>query len=386
LARGLVMLVPVMSLAVSCSREPSSSPQTTAPPVATGPRTIEVVRVVEQPLDVTLSMPGELSAYQTVDIYPRVTGFVKTVAVDRGTSVKAGAVLAVLEAPELIAQRSEAQSKLQGAEAQLAAVRAKADASASTYERLKAASSTPGVVAGNDLVVAQKAVEADANQIAAAQQGVEAARQSLAAVREMESYLRVTAPFDGVITERSVHPGALVGPSSGAGSTPMLRLVQERQLRLVVPVPEAYTAGVSTGSAMPFTVAAYPGQAFSGRVARISRAVDLQTRTMAIELDVDNGNGRLAPGNFAQVRWPVRRTGPSLLVPSGSVASTTGRTFVIRVNNGHAQWVDVTTGLTSGRMVEVFGDLHAGEQVAARGTDEIQAGTAVSAKEAAPSR
>jgi RND family efflux transporter MFP subunit len=385
-ARGLLLVVPLLSLAVSCSREPASSPPPpTATSAPTGPRTIEVVRVLEQPLDVTLSMPAELSAYQSVAVYPRVTGFVKAVAVDRGSRVSAGQVLAVLEAPELIAQRSEGQSKLQGAEAQLAAVRAKADANAGTYERLKAASATPGVVAGNDLVVAQKAVEADANQIAAAQQGVEAARQSLAAIREMEGYLRVTAPFAGVITERSVHPGALVGPSSGAGSMPMLRLVQERQLRLVVPVPEAYVAGVSTGASIPFTVAAYPGQTFSGRIARISRAVDVQTRTMAVELDVDNSNGRLAPGSFAQVRWPVRRNGPSLLVPSGSVASTTARTFVIRVNNGHAEWVDVTTGLTSGRMVEVFGDLHAGEQVAARGTDEIQAGAAVTAKEAKPS-
>jgi len=384
-ARGLLLMAPLLSLTVSCSREPASSPtQTTAVP-APGPRTIEVVRVLEQPLDVTLSMPAELSAYQSVAVYPRVTGFVKTVAVDRGSRVNAGEVLAVLEAPELIAQRSEGQSKLQGAEAQLAAVRAKADANAGTYERLKAASATPGVVAGNDLVVAQKTVEADANQIAAAQQGVEAARQSLAATREMEGYLRVTAPFDGVITERNVHPGALVGPSSGTGSTPMLRLVQERRLRLVVAVPEAYVAGITTGAVIPFTTAAYPGQTFSGRIARISRAVDVPTRTMAVELDVDNGNGRLAPGSFGQVRWPVRRTGPSLLVPSGTVASTTGRTFVIRVNNGHAEWVDVTTGLTSGRMVEVFGDLHAGEQVAARGTDEIQAGAAVTAKEAKPS-
>jgi RND family efflux transporter MFP subunit len=283
-----------------------------------------------------------------------------------------------------VAQRSEAQSKLLAAEAQLAAVRAKADANSTTFDRLKAASATPGVVAGNDLVLAQKAVEADSSQIAAAQQSVEAARQALAALRDMEGYLRVTAPFDGVITERAIHPGALVGPSSGAGSSPMLRLVQEQLLRLLVPVPEAYIAGVTTGTTIPFTVAAYPGQTFSGRVARIARSVDVQTRTMAVELDVMNADGRLAPGNFAQVRWPVRRRGPSLMVPSGSVASTTGRTFVIRITNGRAEWVDVTTGLTAGRMVEVFGDLHAGDQVAVRGTDEIQAGSAIAAKEVKP--
>jgi membrane fusion protein (multidrug efflux system) len=382
--RAAFVLISMLA-AAACSRQAPTEVQapllTTS---ATGPRSVDVVRVIEQPLNVTLSLPGELNAYETVDVYPRVTGFVKTVAVDRGSQVRAGQVLATLDAPELVAQRAEAQSKLQAAQAQLAAGRAKADASSSTYERLKAAAATPGVVAGNDLMLAQKNVEADADQVTAAQQSVEAARQALAAVREMESYLRITAPFDGVVTERTVHPGALVGPSSGGSAAPMLRLVQERRLRLIVPVPEAYSAGATNGTEIPFTVAAYPGQVFSGTVARIARAVNVQTRTMAIELDVVNSDRRLAPGTFAQVNWPVRRSAPSLLVPSGSVASTTGRTFVIRVTDGKAEWVDVSTGLTAGRMVEVFGALHSGDQVAVRGTDEIQAGTPVLAKEVQP--
>jgi RND family efflux transporter MFP subunit len=346
---------------------------------------VDVVRVVEQPLDLTLSMPAELTAYQTVAIYPRVTGFVKTMAVDRGSRVRAGEVLAVLDAPELVAQRAEAQSKLQAAEAQLAAIRAKADADSGTYEKLKSAASTPGVVAGNDLLLAQKAVEADTNHVMASQQSVEAARQALAAVREMEAYLRITAPFDGVITERSIHPGALVGPTTGAaGSTPMLHLVQERRLRLVVPVPEAYSAGVATGTRVPFSVAAYPGQAFFGTVARIARSIDVETRTMAVELDVMNADGRLSPGTYAQVRWPVRRSTPTMLVPSRSVASTTGRTFVVRVRNGKTEWVDVSTGVASGPLVEVFGDLAPGDEVAVRGTDELRPGTEVRVAEAKP--
>lgn len=350
-----------------------------------GPPTIEVVRVVEQPLNVTLSMPAELNPYQTVAIYPRVTGFVKTIRVDRGTHVRAGELIAVLDAPELAAQRAESQSKLQGAEAQLAAVRSKADADASVYDKLKAASATPGVVAGNDLVLTQKTVEADQGQIAAAQQNIEAARQALKSVSDMEGYLKVTAPFDGVVTERNVHPGALVGPASGAGTvTPMVRLVENDRLRLVVPVPEAYTAGVISGTEMPFSVAAYPGQSFSGKVARIAQSVDVSTRTMAVELDVVNKDGRLTPGTFCQVRWPIRRTGSSLLVPSGSVASTTGRTFVVRIRNGRTDWVDVKTGLASGPFVEVFGELRPGDEVAVRGTDEIRAGTEVRVKPAKP--
>jgi RND family efflux transporter MFP subunit len=381
--RGILTIVLVASLAIAaCGGGDGSS---RAAPVTAGPAAIEVVRVVEQSLDVPLSLPGELTAFQSVAMFPRVTGFVKAVNVDRGSKVRAGQLLASLEAPELVAQRSEAQSKLQAAEAQLSVARAKADADKGTFARLKAASATPGVVAGNDVVIAEKTADGSANQVLAAEQSVEAARQALNAIRDMEGYLRMTAPFAGVITERNVHPGALVGPStSGAGATPLLRLVDTDQLRLVVPVPEAYTAAMRSGAEIPFTVAAYPGQTFSGKVARIAQAVDVSTRTMAVELDVANGDGRLAPGTFCQVRWPVRRSGPSLFVPSASVATTTDRTFVIRIRNGKTEWVDVKTGLTSGALVEVFGDLRAGDEIAGRGTDELRPGTDVRPRESKP--
>lgn len=376
-------LVYVASIATACGGRESAAPAMTAA-AATGRAAIDVVRVVEQSLDVPLSLPGELTAFQAVAVFPRVTGFVKTVNVDRGSNVRTGDMLLSLEAPELVAQRAEAQSKLQAAEAQLSVARARSDADRGTFERLKAASATPGVVAGNDVVIAEKTADASANQIIAAQQSVEAARQALNAVRDMEGYLRVTAPFAGVVTERNVHPGALVGPSGGDGGTPLLRLVDRRRLRLVVPVPEAYSAEMKVGAEVPFTVSAYPGQSFSGKIARVAQAVDVSTRTMAIELDVANDAGRLAPGTFCQVRWPVRRSAPSLFVPSGSVASTTDRTFVIRVRNGKTEWVDVRTGLTAGALVEVFGDLKAGDEVAGRGTDELRPGTEVQPRESKP--
>jgi membrane fusion protein (multidrug efflux system) len=355
-----------------------------APPASAGPATIDVVKVVEQPLEVQLSLPGEITAFQSVAIYPRVNGFVKTVQVDRGSQVRTGQLLATLEAPELVAQRSEAQSKLQSAEAQLAGAQAKADADRSTYERLKAAAMTPGVVAGNDVLVSEKSADASRNVVNAATQNVEAARHAADAVRELEGYLRVTAPFSGVITERNVHPGALVGPAGGPGTAPMLRLIDNNRLRIVVPVPEAYTAEVTGGTEVPFTVAAYPGQTWTGTVARISRSVDVSSRTMAVELDVANTDGRLAPGTFCQVRWSVRRSGPSLFVPSGSVASTTDRTFVIRVRGGKTEWVNVRTGLTAGPLVEVFGELAAGDEIAGRGTDELRPGTEVRARQPKP--
>jgi RND family efflux transporter MFP subunit len=378
---GYLIVLFLAVFAAACGG--GATPQS-AGPTASGPATVDVVRVVEQALDVKLSLPGELTAYQSVAIFPRVTGFVKTVGVDRGSKVRAGAVLAVLEAPEMVAQRAEAESKLQAAEAELSVARAGADADRSTFERLKAASATPGVVAGNDVLVAERTAQASQSQAAAAQQNVEAARQALNAVRDMEGYLRITAPFTGVVTERNVHPGALVGPPSHSAAIPMLRLVENNRLRLVVPVPEAYTTQLTMGAEVPFSVAAYPGESFRGSVARVAQAVDVATRTMAVEMDVSNADGRLAPGTFCQVRWPVRRAGPSLFVPSASVATTTSRTFVIRIRSGQTEWVDVKTGLTSGALVEVFGDLTAGDQVAARGTDELRPGSEVRPRESKP--
>ncbi|HTI42522.1 MAG TPA: efflux RND transporter periplasmic adaptor subunit [Vicinamibacterales bacterium] len=343
--------------------------------------TIDVVRVVERPIDVMLEMPGELDPYEEVAIYARVTGYVKRIRVDRGSRVRTGELLAQIEAPELLAQRAEAESKVQAADAQLGVVRSKADADTSTFEKLKAAAATPGVVAGNDVVLAQKAVEADQGQIVAGERNIDAARQALNSIKQMEGYLRIIAPFDGVVTERNVHDGALVGPNArDAATTPMLRIVNRDRLRLVVPVPESYVAGTAIGTGIPFSVAAYPGEIFTGKVARIAQAIDVKTRTMAVEMEVPNRDGRLSPGAFCQVQWPIRRQRPSLLVPTGSIASTTGRTFVVRVRDGRTEWVDVMTGLTDGPLVEVFGDLHAGDEIAARGTDEVRSGTQVRTK------
>ena len=162
----------------------------------------------------------------------------------------------------------------------------------------------------------------------------------------------------------------------------MVRLVQNSRLRLVVPVPQAYVAGLTIGTSVPFTVSAYPSATFVGTVARLAQAVDVKTRTMAVELDVMNTDGRLSSGTFCQAQWPVRRPGLSLFVPSSSVASTTDRTFVVRVREGRTEWINVSTGFASGPLVEVFGDLQAGDTIALRGTDEIRPGTEVRTQDA----
>jgi RND family efflux transporter MFP subunit len=360
----------------SCGKENASSAKAAAPEST---QKIQATKVVAQKLAVTVHLPGEIEPYEVVAVFPKVTGFVKSISVDRGSHVRAGERIAQLEAPELIAQRSEAQSKLQAAQAQLAAAEAKVASDQGTYEHLKAAATTPGVVAGNDLLVAEKALEADRAQLNAQQENVSAAQQALKAIAQTEDYLQIRAPFEGVVSERNVHPGALVGPAgAAAGTMPMLRIETLSRLRVVVPVPETYTAGVPEGTKVEFTVPAFPGRTFSGKIARIAHSIDEKTRTMPVELEVANMKGELSPGTFSDVLWPVRRSYPTLFVPTTSVANTLERVFVVRLSQGKSEWVDVKTGTTADKMTEVFGDLHEGDLVAVRGTDELRPGSPVS--------
>lgn len=388
----------------------SASPPAVGETGAGQPPAILATAVISRELNRTIRLPGELLAFQDVAIYPKIPGFVESIGVDRGSWVKRDQPLVKMRAPEIEAQRSAADAKVQASHAHLleaqarvlAARQQKLEAEAkvasddATYRRLKAASATPGVVAGNDLEVAQRVVEADQARVRASEENEKAAQalaqsqeqeekaasEAARSTREIESYLRVTAPFDGVVTERNVHTGSLVGPGGGAASPPMLRIQQVSKLRLIIPVPEAAVSGVKQGAKLNFTVPAFPGETFPGIVARIEHALEPRTRTMPVELDVDNHSGRLAPGMFPEVMLPVRRPSPSLFVPPSAIGTTTERVFVVRIRNGVTEWVDVTRGMSMGDLIEVFGNLQQGDLVAVRGTDELRAGTRVTPKPA----
>lgn len=340
---------------------------------------VDTVKVVSRRLDMTLPLPGELQPYQEVRIFPKVTGFVQWIGVDRGSRVKKGQLLAVLIAPELAAQKAEAEAKLESAENRRIEAEAKLSADESTYQRLKVAAATPGVISDQELEVAQKTADADRARVVALRNTRDAARATLHSVEEIESYLRITAPFDGVITKRNVHPGALVGPAGGGGAqSSMVRIEEVSHLRLVVAVPEAYVAGVEKGAKVNFTVPAFPGRTFSGTVARLAESMDVTTRTMPVELDVWNPSWDLHSGMFPEVSWPVRRPQPSLFVPSSAVARTMEANFVIRVSDEKTEWVNVKPGANSANLVEVFGNLHSGDEVALHASEELRPNTQVS--------
>jgi len=360
---------------IGCSSNPkpagSQHPETDA-------QTVEVVSVASQKLTTVFTLPAQLLPFQMVDVYPKVTGFLDMIRVDRGSRVHKGELIIRLSAPELVAQRAQAESSLRAAESQLTTAQAKLTSDKGTYLHIASAAKTPGVVSENDVMVASQTASADEGQVQSAESNVAAAREALRSVTQLESYLNIYAPFDGIVTTRNLHPGALVGPASGqSGAMPIVQIADTRHLRLVVPVPEAYVGEMQLGQQVAFTVPAQPGQVFHAPITRISQNLELNTRTMPIELDVHSADGRLSPGSFSSVQWPVHRAVPTMFVPVSAVTNDQQRTFVERVRNGKTEWVDVSTGLGVNGNIEVFGDLKPGDEVIRNATDAIRPGQRV---------
>ena len=334
----------------------------------------DLVPVVSRPVSRTVDLPGEILPFLSVPLHAKVPGYVERVPVDRGSIVKEGDLLAEMSAPEMTAQIAEAISKVQAADADTLQAEAQLAAAQATYDRIKKAAETPGAIAGNEVIQAEKQVDAAKALVNSRQQAARVTQAAVRSLQDLQAYLKITAPFEGVITDRMVHPGALVGPGNDVA---LLVIQQVSRLRLVVPVPEEDVSGIVPGAAVPFQVPAWPERTYSGKIARLAHTLDPKNRTEAVELDVTNRDGALAPGMFAIVKWPVRRARPALFVPKTSVVTTTERTFVIREQGGKAEWVDVKKGIADGDLLEVMGELYAGDKVVRRATDEMRDGSAL---------
>lgn len=361
---------------------------------------VPTVTVVSKTLFREDQLPGEIEAYQDVLMYPKIRGFIKSINVDRGSVVKKGQLMATMYAPEYLASRNEAlarvaaakaavaseESDLQDLQADLKKRQANLLADQSTYQRVYAASLVPGVVADNDVVQWAQSVEADKQEvntfikrINAKAHEVTMRKEELAArikgfenYADFASYLEITAPFNGYVTERKMHVGSYVGPDGSGAYPPICRVKQLDLLRVVAPVPEIDTAGVVVGSQVPFTVSSFPGRKFVGTVARISNNLDKDTRTMPVELNYFNPDYSILPGMFCKIYWPIRRHQNSLFVPVSAVVSTPLNTFVCKVKDGVVEWVTVRKGQIMDGMVEIFGNINQGDMVAEKASEELQ--------------
>jgi membrane fusion protein, multidrug efflux system len=335
---------------------------------AAAPAATEVVTLQKAHLSSALQIPGELIAYQQVDLYAKENSFVRKLYVDVGSEVKAGQLLVSMEAPELGSALAAADSRLKSQQAIYIASKA-------NYDRLLETSKTPGTVSQNDLDQAQAKMNSDFAQL-------DAARASYKEVGNRRDYLEIRAPFNGVITSRNANPGAYVGPSGKGSEFPLFTLQEQKKLRLVIFVPEAFSGYLKQNDNVSFNVNAFPNQKFTAAVKRLAGALDVKLRAQRIEMDVINEKKTLLPGMVASVNIPLSTKDSNLVVPKTAVVNSQERQFVIKVVNGKAVWVDVKKGREVDGKVEIFGDLTPGDMIVKQGSEEVRDGGAVNAKEA----
>ena len=287
-----------------------------------------------------------------------MNGFVKDVLVDRGSIVKKGQLLVTLEAPEM-------ESQLQAANSRYLRAREDAEASREKYERLKDAAKEPGAVSSLDLDNAAAKMKAD-------QAMAQSESSNVQSVKTMAGYLRLYAPFDGMIIQRNISPGALVAPGK-AGDQPMLILQDVRKMRLTVFIPEDYVDKVALDQPVTFTFNAMPGQRQTGKISRSANALSTM-RSEAIEIDVSNKNGQLKPGMYAEVEIPMLSGAKSLLVPNSAIVRSTEREYIVKDSMGKADLINIKEGLVSNNSTEVFGNLKANDKIVQHASDEIKQG------------
>ncbi|MBX9733769.1 MAG: efflux RND transporter periplasmic adaptor subunit [Chitinophagaceae bacterium] len=305
-----------------------------------------------------IKLPAQLNAYQEVSIFPKVNGYVKAVFVDIGTKVKEGASLMTLEAPELELAVSQARERY---------VRTRSDLlfDKEKYNRLIEASATEGAISPIDISTLKAKIEADSALC-------NAEKANWQIQQTMLSYLHVKAPFEGIITERNVHPGALV--SASTKDKPMLELKQIVRLRLQVDVPEDIAVSIKNKDTVSFFVSALQGKKIIGTVNRKSMNVNTQFRSERIEVDVKNQDGLLSSGMYADVIIYYKGGVRTLYVPKTAVIISTEKKYVLCVRNGKVVKVDVSTGNATVDKVEVYGLLQKGDIVITNANDEIPDG------------
>lgn len=314
-------------------------------------------------LSTTLYTPGELIAFQQVDLYAKENSFVKKLYADVGSEVREGQLLASLEAPELASQLASAESRVKSQEAIYIA-------SKSNYDRLIETSKTPGTISQNDIDQADARQKSDYAQL-------EAARSAYRTVAETLKYLEVKAPFGGVISARNVNTGAYVGPSGKGSEFPLFTLQEQRHLRLVVSVPEAFTGYLTSKDEVKFTVKSRPNEIFQAKVQRLAGALDSRLRAERIEMDVINNDKKLLPGMVAEVNMPLPARDSTFVVPQSAVVNSTERVFVIRVVDHRAQWVDVKKGREENGHTEIYGRLSEGDTIIKVASEERRDGSPI---------
>ncbi len=358
--KNIIYLITVLcSLAItqiSCTKDEAAPSKKNSSSLNS--TTYSLYRVKEEALGNILRLPAQLSAYESVNIYPRVSGYIKEIAVDIGSQVKDGQVLMEMEAPDV------EQNSLAAHERYLR-VLASFSGSKDSYYRLLDAAKTSGAVSPNDLQTAQSKMQSDSALC-------NSENANWKAMESLKDYLIVRAPFDGTITQRNIHPGALVTVGNRMDATPMLELQQISKLRLQVKIPETFATQLAVHQKISFTVEALPGRTFTGIISRQANSLDERYRSESVEIDVANNDRLFMPGMYAEVLLPMTGHSNACLVPQTSVVTSTEKKYVVKLTNHRANIVDVSTGNENNGMIEVFGMLMPNDSILVKAGDDIK--------------
>ena len=302
-----------------------------------------------------IELPGNTQAYTYTTIYARTNGYVKDWYADIGARVKQGQLLAVIETPELDQQLRQAKADLKNAEANLQI----ADITATRWQNLLK----------TDSVSHQEADEAESN-FQSKQALVDSGRANVERLEQLQSFERIISPVDGVITARNTDIGALIQADTTAPRE-IFHLSAIQKLRIYIPVPEVYAPSVKTGDQVTVTLDAFPGQKFTGTLVRNANAIDTTSRTLNVEVDVDNSSGRLMPGAYAFVHFKVPATKGAVTIPSNALLFRTEGLRVGVVRDSHVALVPITIGQDYGEEVEVLSGLTVRDAVIVNPSDSL---------------
>jgi len=311
----------------------------------------------------SMLLPVELYPWERAEIFAKVEGFVKELKVDIGDGVRKNDVLVIIDAPEVTSIYAKALADLQASQA-------KFKSSSDTYQRTVNADKEKGTVSDSELEHAKNQMVSDSGTFVAAQ-------SSANAYGQLKNYLIIRAAFDGVITQRNIDPGTLVG----VGSKPMFVLENLGKLRLRIAIPEIYTSALPDTSFISFTVDAQPSKKYKATLTRKSNLIDQKTRTELWEFEVNNSNQELKSGMYGNANFKLHRKEVSFTVPYSAVITSLERNFVIRIKDGKAEWVDVKNGINLKDKIEIFGDLGEGDLIVLKPNEEIKSGQPILPKQ-----
>ena len=360
-------------------------------------RPVAVAMAERKPIATSLTLSGAFRPYQEVDVHAKVAGFIRNINVDVGDHVKKGQVLAILEVPELSAQVAGAKADIQRyqdaihrSESEIQRAESTHAAYHAAYSRLKQASeSRPGLIAEQELDDSMAKDKETAAQIDSARASLAesesqlvSARADLERLSALEAYSHITAPFAGVITKRYADTGALIqaGTASDTQSMPVVQLAEWSRLRLVVPVPESAVAQLQLGSAVQVHVSAM-NRVFQGRVARFADALNDETRTMHTEIDVENSDGSLKEGMYAEAKIILKQDNNALTIPIQALErSSSGGTVLFVDAQGRVEERQVKLGAESSDRIEILAGLKEHDQVVIGNRGDFRSGERVRPK------